>query len=214
MYCKNLVSIYISESVGIIGKEILHGCYDLSSIIVSPDNAVYDSRDECNAIIETKTNTLVEGCKNTTIPNSVTNIGESAFDGCEGLTSISIPNSVVSIGESAFAGCKGLTSVSIPNSVTSIGRGAFQNCSRLDGIFIPKSVTNIGGYAFERCSKLKNVKVEWSTPISVSYKVFSAVDNEYLKTLLSDRTLYVPKGTLSKYKSADVWKEFGTIEEY
>ncbi|MBQ6209968.1 MAG: leucine-rich repeat protein, partial [Prevotella sp.] len=72
---------------------------------------MYDSRNNCNAIIETSTNTLISGCKNTSIPNSVTTIGDGAFHGCSGLTSITIPNSVTTIGDGAFHGCSGLTSI-------------------------------------------------------------------------------------------------------
>ena len=69
---------------------------------------------------------------------NVTSIGESVFDGCEGLTSITIPDSVTSIGEYAFCGCTGLTSITIPNSVTRIGYDAFHGCTHLSIIRIPK----------------------------------------------------------------------------
>ena len=96
-----------------------------NSIKVDPNNIYYDSRDDCNAIIETKSNTLIAGCSNTVIPESVTCIGESAFSRCYDLTSITIPETVISIGESAFSGCESLSSVTIPKSVTSIGKKAF-----------------------------------------------------------------------------------------
>ena len=89
-----------------------------------------------------------------TIPNSVTSIGESAFEYCSRLTSVTIPNSVTSIGGFAFDGCSGLTSVSIPNSVTSIGGRAFEDCSGLTSVSIGNSVTSIGGWAFRGCSNL------------------------------------------------------------
>jgi hypothetical protein len=95
----------------------------LSSITVDEGNNTYDSRNNCNAIVETATNTLVAGCKNTIISNSVTSIGKCAFQGYSSLTSIDIPNSVTSIGYFAFSGC-GLTSITIPSSVTAIGWGA------------------------------------------------------------------------------------------
>ena len=118
---------------------------------------MYDSRNNCNAIVESATNTLMFGCKNTIIPNSVTSIGRDAFSWCSGLTSISIPNSVTSIGYAAFSWCSGLTSITIPNSVTSIGEGAFYGCDVLTSITIPNSVTSIGDIAFAECCGLTSV---------------------------------------------------------
>ena len=88
------------------------------------------------------------------IPDSVTSIGNSAFDGCKSLTNINIPDSVTSIGSSAFRGCKSLTSINIPDSVTSIGDSAFSWCESLTNINIPDSVTSIGESAFCGCKNL------------------------------------------------------------
>ena len=157
--CSSLTSVTIPKSVTSIGYAALGGCTGLTSIIVEKGNTYYDSRDNCNAIIETKSNTLINGCKNTIIPNSVTNIGIEAFYGCSGLTSIVIPNSVTNIGSDAFYGCSGLTSIVIPNSVTNIGDGAFYGCSGLTSIVIPNSVTNIGDYPFYGCSGLTSIVI-------------------------------------------------------
>ncbi len=134
LLCWSLTSITIPSSVTSIGDEAFSACTGLTSIKVAAGNTKYDSRDNCNAIIETASNTLIAGCMNSTIPNSVTSIGKGAFNGCEGLTSITIPNSVTSIGEYAFSGCSGLTSITIPNSVTSIGYWAFEGCEALKRI--------------------------------------------------------------------------------
>ena len=122
-----LPSITIPNSVTYIGSEAFAFC-SLTSIQVEKGNSVFDSRNNCNAIIETEYNTLITGCKNTVIPNSVTGIGSSAFMGCTGLNSITIPNSVTWIGRSAFYDCTGLNSITIPNSVMYIYTGAFSYC--------------------------------------------------------------------------------------
>ena len=154
--CSSLTSITIPNSVTNIGQEAFHGCYSLASIKVETGNSNYDSRDNCNAIIHTATNTLIQGCQNTIIPNSVTSIGDNAFYGCSSLTSIDIPNSVTNIGDGAFLQCSNLTSVIIPNSVTSIGVEAFGGCRSLTSVTIPESVTSIGSHAFWSCPIVKS----------------------------------------------------------
>lgn len=109
---KALTSVTIPNSVTYIGENApFQYCPELISIKVESGNTKYDSRDNCNAIIETSSNTLIGGCKKTFIPNSVTSIGDYAFYGCSGLTSVTIPNSVTSIGERAFYDCSGLATI-------------------------------------------------------------------------------------------------------
>lgn len=103
--CTGLTSITIPNSVTSIGRRAFRYCSNLSSIIIESGNKRYDSRNSCNAIVETSSNRLITGCKNTTIPNSVTSIGSEAFRGCNGLISITIPDSVTSIGSEAFSDC-------------------------------------------------------------------------------------------------------------
>ena len=163
--CSGLTSVTIPNSVTTIGEEVFGNCSRLNSVIVDKNNGTYDSRDNCNAIIKTSTNKLIVGCKNTTIPNSVTSIGDRAFYGCSELTSVTIPNSVTSIGESAFYGCSGLTSAIIGNSVKSIGESAFDSCSGLTSVTIGNSVKSIGEGAFRYCSGLTSVTI----PNSVTF---------------------------------------------
>ena len=158
--CSGLTSVTIPNSVTSIGSSAFSCCSGLTSVTVDKNNGTYDSRDNCNAIIETSTNKLIVGCNNTIIPNSVTAISEYAFFRCSGLTSVTIPNSVTSIGDGAFCDCTGLTFVSIPNSVTSIGYNTFYYCSGLTSVTIPNSITSIGDRAFEGCSGLTSVTVD------------------------------------------------------
>ena len=158
-YCSGLISINIPTSVTSIGNGAFFYCSSLTSITVAKENQTYNSKDNCNAIIETATNTLILGCKNTKIPASVTSIGDAAFYYCRGLTSIEIPSSVTSIGNGAFWECSGLTSIEIPTSVTSIGDDAFRGCRDLTSIEIAEGVTSIGESAFFDCACLTSITV-------------------------------------------------------
>ena len=157
--CSGLTSITIPSGVTSIGEDAFSGCSGLASINVEEGNERYDSRGNCNAIIEKESHTLMFGCKNTTIPSGVINIGDNAFQYCSGLTNITIPSSVTSIGDSAFQYCSGLTNITIPFGVTRIGEQIFQYCSGLTSITIPSGVTDIGAFAFQGCSGLTSITI-------------------------------------------------------
>ena len=133
-YCGDLTNVTIGNSVTSIGPDAFRYCHSLASIVVANDNTKYDSRDNCNAIIATATNTLILGCKKTIIPNSVTNIGVDAFINCIYLESITIPESVTTIQYNAFYGCIRLKGITIPESVTTIQSGAFGLCPDLESV--------------------------------------------------------------------------------
>ena len=198
--CKSLSSIEIPESVTSIGYGIFSGCRGLTSISVNVGNSTYDSRDGCNAIIRTSTNTLVSACNKTTIPNSVTSIGIHAFAGCTGLTSITIPNSVTEIEYGAFSGCTGLKSINIPNSVTGIGNYAFSKCTELTSIEIPNSVIFIGSYAFQGCMKIQEITCR-ANPFTIDYNTFEPSCYNYA-------TLYVMPDKVDSYKKTSYWNKF------
>lgn len=132
--CWSLISITIPNSVTSIGERVFWNCIRLTSIVVESGNMNYDSRENCNAVIETASKKLICGCKTTIIPNNVTSIGDYAFDGCTSLTSITIPNSVTSIGDYAFEDCTGITSIIIPDSVSKMGTLVFSKCKNLTSV--------------------------------------------------------------------------------
>ncbi len=182
--CTGLTSVDIPNSVTEIvcdafGDPAFLGCWGLTSIVVESGNPRYDSRNNCNAIIESASNTLIVGCKNTTIPNSVTKIGPCAFFGCDGLTSIDIPNSITSIGDNAFQYCTGLTSIVIPNSVTEIGDWAFADCTGLTDVYC---------YIADLSS------------VSTGNNRFELDNGDY-----SGRTLHVLQGTADAYRANKNW---------
>ena len=202
--CSGLTSIEIPNSVILIDfGSAFKNCSGLTSIVVAAENPVYDSRENCNAIIETTSNTLIQGCKNTIIPNSVTSIEYGAFQYCTGLTNIEIPNSVTSIGLYVFQGCSSLTNIEISNSVTSIGSGAFWGCSSLTNIEIPTSVTEIESSAFRYCSRLTSITMQRTTPPTTGPDIFSSCNNL--------ETIYVPTGAAEAYNVAP-WNAYNIIE--
>lgn len=173
--CSGLTSVMIPRKVTSIGAYAFSNCSGLTSMIVENENSKYDSRDNCNAIIETGTNKLLFGCQNTTILNSVTSIGDGAFEGCTGLTSVIIPNSVESIGSYAFSNCSGLTSLIVEN-----GNSKYDSRSNCNAIIetetnkllfgcqnttIPNSVILIEKRAFDGCSGLTSITI----PSSVTF---------------------------------------------
>ena len=179
--CESLTSITIPNSVTSIGKNALSGCKSLTVIEVENGNTIYDSRNNCNAIIETISNTLIAGCKQTIIPNSVTSIGKNAFWECFSLTSITIPNSVTSIGEKAFQDCSSLTSVALPNTLINIGKCVFCGCFNLTSITIPNSVKSIESGAFCSCS---SIKVESNNEVYDSRNGCNAIIETATNTLI------------------------------
>ena len=198
-------AVVIPSTVTDIATLAFDGCRNLASIKVASGNTKYDSRKNCNAIIETKTNVLIAGCKTSVIPSSVIAIGESAFFGCSGLTSVTIPNSVKEIGMGAFYGCS-LTSVTIPNSVITIGDYAFSTCLKLESVVLPNSVTSIGKYAFA---------FNWFTLKDV-YCYAEQVPDTYDGSLfessaIGEATLHVPVASINNYESTAPWSGFGII---
>jgi len=222
-WCSGLTSITIPNSVTSIGDYAFYMCSGLTSITIP--NGVTS--------ISYGTFSLCSSLTSVDIPNSVTNIGGYAFYHCTGLTSVTIPNSVTSIGDYAFCSCSGITTVTIPNSVTSIGDHTFEYCSVLSSVIIPNSVTNIGDYAFYLCYNLTSITIPNSVK-SIGKKAFdeiavstivSLIENPFAiygsissyKTFtlntFNNATLYVPTGTINKYKATEGWKDFNNIVE-
>lgn len=199
--CKGLSSVSIGNSVTTIGKNTFGYCSGLTSMVVSSGNTVYDSREGCNAIIETASNKLLYGCMNTVIPNTVTAIENRAFTNNSNLTSITIPNSVITVGDSAFYACSNMTNATIGNSVTTIGANVFRSCTSLASVTIGSAVTTIGDNTFNGCSALATVTCLATTPPTIQEYTFSPYPD----------MLYVPMESVDAYNRALYWRSFGNI---
>lgn len=227
-HCRSLTKVYIPKSLTDIGNLALIGCENVTSMEVEQGNPVFDSRDNCNAIIRTATNTLVAGSQNTVIPNTVTSIGGSAFYDCKNLTNIVIPTSVTtiesaafyrcyklqdveipetvtSIGEAAFSFCHGFENVKIPNAVVTIDKGAFEYCNGVKTLVLGRSLTSIGDATFHNCWRLKEITVNATTPPTCGTQgAFEGVNKDVC-------ILKVPQESEDLYKTAFEWKDFKNI---
>ena len=134
--CDELTSVTIPNTVTSIGSFIFEGCKNLASIVVEEGNPTYDSRENCNALIETANNRLITGCNGTTIPNSITTIEQEAFKGFTGLTTLIIPDGVTTIKSDALRDCSGLTYVYLGKGLVNIPECLFQGCDNLKTIEI------------------------------------------------------------------------------
>ena len=134
--CYDLETVYIPSSVSYIGLSNFEDCDNLRTIVVDTNNNTYDSRDNCNAIIETATNELIAGSNYTVIPRSVTSIGDNAFIYRRYITTLELHEGLTSIGNGSFQGASSLTTLIIPSTLTEIGYAAFNDCCNLTSIIV------------------------------------------------------------------------------
>lgn len=224
-YCDALDSITIPASVTDIGTEPFGYCNNLKSLQVAEGNPKYDSRDNCNAIIETATNKLAVGCAATIIPEGITTLGTYAFSGIY-LPKIVLPNSIQAIEEMAIRECTLQSPLIIPDGVkrmdeyalcyntvdsiiirgqiSRIEKNTFDGCTSTDVIDLPESVEYIGDGAFARCASLNKLICRAATPPQCGSRAFDGMNR--------NSTLEVPEESVSLYENANGWKSFLNIK--
>lgn len=234
--CRNLLSITIPAAVSSIDSSAL-SCENMETIVVEEGNTIYDSRDNCNAVIITSSNELLRGCKNTVIPNTVISLGVKAFASCA-IESISIPASVVSISNTTFYACENIETITV--DANNIVYDSRNNCNAIietstnqlvagsKTTVIPNTVTSIGEKAFSYRFRWGSYEItipESVTSIGasaylggygiVSFSVLAEVPptlgNNVFEYVYKDIPVYVPCGTRSAYQAAEGWSEFTNI---
>lgn len=176
-HCDSLSKVYIPQTVSYIGYGAFSACSSLLSIKVDQNNAFYDSRDDCNAIIHTASDKMIALCKYTVFPNTVKDIDysvsmESTMQEMSNLKECVVLRGETSIGKKAFANCHNLEIIIIPDTIKEIGAYAFQNCTKLKKIVFPESLERIGEGAFQGCAHLFSVMIPRST-ITIEANAFS-----------------------------------------
>ena len=193
-YGSGIKSLTIGKSLRSIGNNAFFNCPNISSITIDPANKRLDSRNDCNAIIDTVNNELMIGCGASVIPDSVTSIAAEAFSGCTSLKTINIPDSVTSMGDSVFQNCTGLTNAIIGNSIKYIENGTFGGCTSLMSVTIGNSVRRIGYGAFSDCSELTSITIP-SYIQDLTYDDYFKIDNGAFSKCTNLTTVILPDNT-------------------
>ena len=218
--CIGLTSIVIPSSVSFIGTNPFINCPSLEQIIVECENETYDSRNTCNAVVETNTNTLIIGCKNTAIPNSVFSIGKSAFGYCTNLTSVEIPSSVTSIKEYAFWNCNSLAWIMLFGEIPpTLSNGAFNGVIKTIPIYVQYGTSEAymsapGWSEFTNYQEMPPVNTTQTVELSVGWNWFSPnveitledLQNALVDALPNANTIMIKsKNGITTY-NGDTWR--------
>ena len=210
---EDLVSVEIPQTVGTIGKSAFAGCKNLATVTLARGVMTIDDNafENCTSLASI------------VIPQNMTVIGNSAFAGCSRLVSVEFKEGVESIGNNAFENCTSLTSLSFPESLTTIGEKTFGGCSALTNLVCSANIESYGDGAFDACTAIETLIVMGSVMPTIpsdkltSITLFSPIPletNEFANKVYRNATVYVPEGSLERYQTANVWKNFWTIKEF
>lgn len=219
--CNELISLFIPKSLTGIEKDNFELCEQLTSLVVEQGNPMFDSRNNCNAIIITSTNTLVHGCNGSTIPDGIEVIADFAFSQRRNLSHITIPDSVVYIGEFAFSGCFSLDGEITLHGIRQVPRSCFSGCTRLKKVIIGDGVKAVEG-AFDGCSLLSDVVITEGTKyignmafyncinlVSVTLpKSIERIESTAFERCNRIERIVIPQGTTDYFMRFDALKQY------
>lgn len=202
--CPNLKFIYLPKDLEEISYDGIAENPSLETIVIDPANSIYDSRDNCNAIIESATNKLLTGCNGTVIPKGVDTIGKSAFSHCEQMKTFALTDDVTVLESSAFSDCYELAHITMSANLQVIGDRAFQGCYNLAGIELPNSLTKIDDYAFGGCYSLRDYVCYIEDPTAVTLSESGLGNN-------SESVLHVLPGLTEAFRNSAFGRYFKQI---
>ena len=219
--CNELTSLFIPKSLTGIETDNFELCEQLTSLVVEQGNPMFDSRNNCNAIIITSTNTLVHGCNGSTIPDGIEVIADFAFSQRRNLSYITIPDSVVYIGEFAFLGCFSLDGEITLHGIRQVPRSCFSGCTRLKKVIIGDGVKAVEG-AFDGCSLLSDVVITEGTKyignmafyncinlVSVTLpKSIERIESTAFERCNRIERIVIPQGTTDYFMRFDALKQY------
>lgn len=194
--CEKLISVSIPNSVTKIGGSAFACCKSLKTISIpnSVESIDYGAFSHCDGLIEIY------------LPDGLTTINHSTFGYCSSLTFINLPKNLKELDNWAFENCSGLKTIFIPDKVTTIGGAVFKNCTNIKTVTLGRSINRIFSYVFENCPNLEEVICYAETPPNTN-------NNAFVDSYIEYCTLYVPIGSVEKYKTKSPWNQFGKILE-
>ena len=195
-----LRQLRIPKNVSSIGKYAFRYVSALDSISVDKNNTDYDSRNDCNALMETSSDVLLLGCYKTQIPDDISGVGECAFRNVRKLNTVELPQTATFVGSEAFNGCHDLKDLTLSENIETIDDYAFQDCDSLTVITLPADLKQIGLRAFANCTQLQAVVVNATTPPTIDATSFSNTTCPF----------QVPCAAIPTYRKTPVWSDFGS----
>ncbi len=209
----SITSVEIPQTVGTVGKSAFSGCDNLATVrlargVMTIEDNAFENCTRLNAIV---------------IPQNFSTIGNKSFAGCDSLASVEFKESVETIGNNAFENCTSLATLIFPESLTAIGDEAFKGCSGLKTILFSENIDAYGSNVFEGYDAVETMTVKGSVMPTVpsdkitSITLYSPVPletAEFANKVYRNATVYVPQGSLERYQTASVWKNFWTIKEF
>ena len=215
-----LTGVTVSDSVRSIGERAFAFCTSLGSVTL-PDSLKVIKR---YAFMNNESLASID------LPDAVTEVGAGVFQGCSSLQNVTLPDSLSALGDNMFAYCTSLTHFVFPPRVTNVNYRLFEGCTALRSVTISDCADHINPLAFYGCSSLVSITLP-STLKEIWERVFQGCSSLAAVYSLSEEppvvgaadwvdadtytraTLYVPQGSLDRYKAAEYWKNFADIRE-